>query len=227
MTAGPGLEPTPPSSQHSSRCASPHQQDLGSALRTDFSSKTHEEDPEKKKSHDVHGTRGESCTCLQAASAEHTGLRVQRKPGTPAALWPGHASRQLASSSTKAKGVSSSSYIPSSYVATCHGHVQSDRTFSEPGDSVTLKRQTVMNVQALHHFGFSQSIYFCSNTSVCSCSAVSGSLRPHGLQSARLLCPWDSPDKSTGVGCHFLLQGIFPTQGRNPRLLHCRRMFYY
>ena len=34
-----------------------------------------------------------------------------------------------------------------------------------------------------------------------------------------LLCPWDSPGKDTGVGCHFLLQGIFPTQGSNPRLL--------
>ena len=32
----------------------------------------------------------------------------------------------------------------------------------------------------------------------------------------RLLCPWDFPGKSTGVGCHFLLQGIFPTQGSNP-----------
>ena len=34
-------------------------------------------------------------------------------------------------------------------------------------------------------------------------------LRPHGLQPTRLLCPWDSLGKSTGVGCHFLLQGIF------------------
>ena len=31
----------------------------------------------------------------------------------------------------------------------------------------------------------------------------------------RLLCPWDFPDKNTGVGCHFFLQGIFPTQGSN------------
>ena len=31
-------------------------------------------------------------------------------------------------------------------------------------------------------------------------------MRPHGLQSTRLLCPWDSPGKNTGVGCHFLLQ---------------------
>ena len=37
---------------------------------------------------------------------------------------------------------------------------------------------------------------------------------------ARLLCPWDSPGKNTGVGCHTLLQGIFPTQGSNPCLLH-------
>ena len=37
-----------------------------------------------------------------------------------------------------------------------------------------------------------------------------------GLWPARPLCPWDSPGKNTGVGCHFLLQGIFPTQESNP-----------
>ena len=37
----------------------------------------------------------------------------------------------------------------------------------------------------------------------------------HGLQPTRLLCPWDFPGKNTGVGCHFLLQGIFPTPGSN------------
>ena len=36
----------------------------------------------------------------------------------------------------------------------------------------------------------------------------------HGLQPARLLCPWDSLGKNTGVGCHALLQGIFPTRNR-------------
>ena len=36
---------------------------------------------------------------------------------------------------------------------------------------------------------------------------------PHGLFPARLLCPWDFPGKKTGVGCHFLLQGVFLTQG--------------
>ena len=53
---------------------------------------------------------------------------------------------------------------------------------------------------------------------------MSDSLRPHGLQPTRLLRPWDFPGKSTGVGCHFLLQGIFPTQGSNPGLPHCRQM---
>ena len=55
---------------------------------------------------------------------------------------------------------------------------------------------------------------------------VSYSLRSYGLQSARLLCPWDSPDRNTRVGSHFLLQGIFPTQGSNPHLLHCRGILY-
>ena len=36
----------------------------------------------------------------------------------------------------------------------------------------------------------------------------------------------DSPSKNTGVGCHALLQGIFPTQGSNPGLQHCRRILY-
>ena len=54
-------------------------------------------------------------------------------------------------------------------------------------------------------------------------SVASDSLWPHGLHPTRLLCPWGFPGKNTGVGCHFLLQGIFPTQGLNPRLLHCRQ----
>ena len=35
---------------------------------------------------------------------------------------------------------------------------------------------------------------------------------------AKLLCPWISPGKNTGAGCHFILQGIFMTQGLNPGL---------
>ena len=37
----------------------------------------------------------------------------------------------------------------------------------------------------------------------------------------------DSLGKNTGVGCHALLQGIFPTQGSNPGLLHCRQLLYH
>ena len=56
---------------------------------------------------------------------------------------------------------------------------------------------------------------------------MSDSLLPHGLQLTWLLCPWDSPGKNAGVGCHFLLQGIFPTQGFNLGLPHCRQILYH
>ena len=48
-------------------------------------------------------------------------------------------------------------------------------------------------------------------------SVLSNYLRPHGLCS-----PWNSPDQNTGIGSHFLLQGIFPTQGLNPSFPHFR-----
>ena len=41
------------------------------------------------------------------------------------------------------------------------------------------------------------------------------------------LCPWDSPGKNTGVGCHSALQGIFLTQGSNPGLPYCRQIPYH
>ena len=52
-------------------------------------------------------------------------------------------------------------------------------------------------------------------------SVMSNSLRPHGLCS-----PWNSPGQNTGVGSLSLLQGISPTQGLNPGLLHCRHILY-
>ena len=54
-----------------------------------------------------------------------------------------------------------------------------------------------------------------------SCSVLSDCLRPHGLYS-----PWNSPGQDTGVGSLSFLQGIFPTQGSNPGLLHCRQILY-
>ena len=75
------------------------------------------------------------------------------------------------------------------------------------------------------------------------------SVRSHRQQPTRLPCPWDSPGKNTGVGCHFLLHrlfclsdfsrqeywsglplpspGIFLTQGSNPNFLYCRWVLYH
>ena len=54
-------------------------------------------------------------------------------------------------------------------------------------------------------------------------SVVSDSLQPRGC---RLLCPWNSPGKNSGVGSHSLLQGIFPIQGSNACLLHWKQILY-
>ena len=59
---------------------------------------------------------------------------------------------------------------------------------------------------------------------------MSDSVRPHRRQPTKLLCPWDSPGKNTGVGCHALLQVNFPTQKSNPNvlcLLHCRWVLHH
>ena len=56
---------------------------------------------------------------------------------------------------------------------------------------------------------------FCHLLYVRACSVnsvVSNSLQPYGVQPARILSPWDSPGKNTGVGCHALLEGIFLSQ---------------
>ena len=63
-------------------------------------------------------------------------------------------------------------------------------------------------------------VYVCVCASVCVFGCLS--LRPHRLQPTRPLCPWDSPGKNTGVGCHFLPQGIFPTQ-----VCTASRFFFY
>ena len=59
-----------------------------------------------------------------------------------------------------------------------------------------------------------------------SCSVMPDSLWPHGA-CTKLLHPWGFQGKSTGVGCHFLLLGIFPTQGLNPGLSNCRQTIYH
>ena len=59
-------------------------------------------------------------------------------------------------------------------------------------------------------------VYDYVHTCMVSCIKSCLTLQLHG----RFLCPWDSPVKNTEGGCHFLLQGILPTQASNPRLLH-------
>ena len=53
------------------------------------------------------------------------------------------------------------------------------------------------------------------------------SFRHCGVQPARLLCPWDSPGKNTGVGTYSLLQGIFTTRRSKPDLQDCRQILYH
>ena len=70
------------------------------------------------------------------------------------------------------------------------------------------------------YFNIIKAIY---NKHCCCCqvaSVMSDSIRPHRWQPSRLPRPRDSPGKNTGVGCHFLLQGIFLPQQLNPYLLH-------
>ena len=53
--------------------------------------------------------------------------------------------------------------------------------------------------------------------------ATPWTVEPGRIFLASLPLAWDFPGKNTGVGCHFHLQGIFPIQGSNPGLLHCRQ----
>ena len=58
-------------------------------------------------------------------------------------------------------------------------------------------------------------------------SVMSNSFQPHGLEPTRFLCPWNSPGQNAGVGCHFLLQGIFLTQRFNLSPLNYRQILYH
>ena len=61
---------------------------------------------------------------------------------------------------------------------------------------------------------------------VLSRSIMSDSVRPMDYSPPGSSVHGDSPGKNTGVGCCTLLQGIFPTQGSNPGLPHCRQILY-
>ena len=98
----------------------------------------------------------------------------------------------------------------------CHFHLHG----SLSGAVTQLREHKAVN-QRLCFFGLEFLLCVCVCVCVCvSHSAVSDSLQRHGAR--RLLRPWDSPGKNTGVDSYSLLQGIFLIQGSNPGLLHCR-----
>jgi len=67
-------------------------------------------------------------------------------------------------------------------------------------------------------------VYVCA---MLSCSVVSNSVQPHGLQPTSLLCSWGFSRQEYWSGFHALLQGIFPTQASNSDLLYCRWILYW
>ena len=85
----------------------------------------------------------------------------------------------------------------------------------------TKPRQLALRLFPLLHFSA-----FCYRCRCFLTSVVSDPAWPYGPHPARLLCPWDSPSKKTGVCCHALLQGSFLSQGWNPGLLHCWQILY-
>ena len=98
------------------------------------------------------------------------------------------------------------------------------RTDLPPSDTCLQTFSHGKKKKLLYRYVYYKSCYMKS-VSV-SCSVMSDSLPPYGLQPARLLCPWDSPGKNIGVGGHSLPQGIFLAQGLNSSLLHCRQILY-
>ena len=103
------------------------------------------------------------------------------------------------------------SYKPVSVHSTGEKHAQDLTTFKERKNRLS----TLMVGE-----GILQSKYSVS-------SVLSDFLWPHGLLSTRVLCSWNFPGKNSGMDCHFLLQGIFLTQGLNLGLLHCRQILYH
>ena len=89
--------------------------------------------------------------------------------------------------------------------------------------SVLLFRHFLISFPTLSHF---RNIFvLCAY--VLSCSVMSSSLEPHGCNLPGSSIYGDSPVKNTRMGCHALLQGIFPAQGLNPGLPYFRQILYH
>ena len=100
-------------------------------------------------------------------------------------------------------------------VLLCHSGLEFLKSPAARGDSrgqLSRPEETVTAGMALTNTVISVTVCSVTQSWLTLCD-------PCGLCPARLLCPWDFPGHNTGVGCHFLLQGIFPTKGSNLRLL--------
>ena len=121
--------------------------------------------------------------------------------------------------------------VPSVALLTCFSKSPWTHDFSVHSKPVTIVIYFIFQLFIIYLLFFLVTVHrfttFCQfqlyskwiQLHVSACSAMFNSLQLNGLQPVGLLCPWDSPGKNMAVGCHFLLQGIFPTQGSNPHLL--------
>ena len=106
-------------------------------------------------------------------------------------------------------------WLPILNIAVCTWPSQSPSLSLPPGNHVSFLSLWVRE-QVLKEF------WTLGKSESESLSVVSDSLWPHGLYS-----PWNSPGQNIGVGSLSLLQGIFPTQGSNPGLPHCRQILFF
>ena len=75
-------------------------------------------------------------------------------------------------------------------------------------------------------FNISKSVIVIYHAVLCLVAQLCLTLWTPWTVAAILLCPWNSAGKNTGMGCYFLLQGIFPNQELNLGLLYCRHILY-
>ena len=116
------------------------------------------------------------------------------------------ASLSITNSQSLLRLLSTQSIMPSNHLILSHPLLLLPSTF--PSIRV-FSNELVLHIKWPKYWSFSFKIHWTASA-VLSHSVVSDSLQSRRLQLMRLLCPWDSPGKNTGVGCHTLLQGIFP-----------------
>ena len=103
----------------------------------------------------------------------------------------------------------------------------SSRGSSQPRDQIHISYVSYIGRWVLHHQSHPGSHVPNMCSAVLSHSVRSDSLQPMDicLQPAMHLCPWGF-SRNTGMSCHAVLQGVFPTQGLNPSVLHGRKILY-